>query len=140
MLEQFSIVINTSGRGTNEFTSEISSLVEASSIETGLCHIFIQHTSASLIITENADSRVRTDLENFIAKLVLDGDPAYLHDQEGADDMAAHIRSVLTQTELTLPISQGQLLLGSWQGLYLWEHRYRGHRRDITVTVSGNNA
>jgi len=111
--------------------------LRVSGIEQGLCHVFLHHTSASLIITENADSNVRRDLENYIARLVLDGDPAYLHDQEGADDMAAHIRSVLTQTEITIPIQRGRLALGSWQGLFLWEHRYHAHRRNLTVTLSG---
>ena len=99
--------------------------------------MFLHHTSASLIITENADSDVRRDLENYIARLVLDGDPAYLHDQEGADDMAAHIRAVLTQSEITIPIQHGRLALGSWQGLFLWEHRYQAHRRNLTVTLTG---
>ena len=99
--------------------------------------MFLHHTSASLIITENADSDVRLDLENYISKLVQDGDPAYHHDQEGDDDMAAHIRSVLTQTEISIPVIGGRLALGTWQGLYLWEHRYNSHRRQLTVTLNG---
>ena len=137
MIEQQTITLQTEGRATINITSEIEQLLRASNIEKGLCHVFVHHTSASLIITENADSNVRRDLENYIARLVVDGDPAYLHDQEGPDDMAAHIRSVLTQSEITIPIRAGRLALGTWQGLFLWEHRYHGHRRNITVTLTG---
>jgi len=131
------MTIQTQGRSTIDITREIEQLLRDSKIEQGLCHAFLHHTSASLIITENADSDVRRDLENYITRLVLDGDPAYLHDQEGADDMAAHIRAVLTQTEITIPIQRGRLALGSWQGLFLWEHRYHAHRRNLTVTLTG---
>ena len=131
------ITLQTEGRATINITSKIEQLLRDSKIEQGLCHVFVHHTSASLIITENADSNVRRDLENYIARLVLDGDPAYLHDQEGPDDMAAHIRSVLTQSEITVPIRSGRLALGTWQGLFLWEHRYQGHRRNITLTLTG---
>jgi secondary thiamine-phosphate synthase enzyme len=137
MIEQHTITLQTQGRSTINITGEIEQLLRVSSIEQGLCHVFLHHTSASLIITENADSDVRHDLENYIAKLVPDGDPAYLHDQEGADDMAAHIRSVLTQSEMAIPVRSGRLALGTWQGLFLWEHRYHGHRRNITVTLTG---
>jgi secondary thiamine-phosphate synthase enzyme len=137
MIEQQTITLQTEGRSTIDITREIEQLLRDSKIKQGLCHVFLHHTSASLIITENADSNVRRDLENYIARLVLDGDPAYLHDQEGADDMAAHIRSVLTQTEITIPIQHGRLALGSWQGLFLWEHRYQAHRRNLTVTLTG---
>ncbi|UCH41307.1 MAG: YjbQ family protein [Gammaproteobacteria bacterium] len=137
MMQQQTITVQTQGRATVDITTEIEALLRSNDIEQGLCHVFIHHTSASLIITENADADVRRDLENYIAKLVKDGDPAYLHDQEGADDMAAHIRSVLTQTEITIPIHAGRLALGTWQGLYLWEHRYRPHRRRLTVTLTG---
>ena len=137
MIEQQTITLQTEGRSIIDITGQIEQLLRVSGIERGLCHVFLHHTSASLIITENADSNVRRDLENYIARLVLDGDPAYLHDQEGADDMAAHIRSVLTQTEITIPIQRGRLALGTWQGLFLWEHRYLAHRRNLTVTLSG---
>ncbi|MDH3390097.1 MAG: secondary thiamine-phosphate synthase enzyme YjbQ [Gammaproteobacteria bacterium] len=137
MFEQQTISIQTRGRATIDITGEVEQVLRRSSVDRGLCHVFIHHTSASLIITENADADVRRDLENYIARLVVDGDPAYLHDQEGADDMAAHIRSVLTQTEITIPVSSGRLALGTWQGLFLWEHRYRAHRRRVTVTVTG---
>lgn len=137
MIEQQTITVRTDGRGTINITREIEGVVRTSGIEQGLCHVFVHHTSASLIITENADSDVRRDLETYFAKLVLDGDPAYLHDQEGPDDMAAHIRSVLTQSEITIPIRAGRLALGTWQGLFLWEHRFQAHRRNITITVTG---
>jgi secondary thiamine-phosphate synthase enzyme len=137
MIEQQTITLQTEGRSIIDITGQVEELLRVSGIEQGLCHVFLHHTSASLIITENADSNVRRDLENYIARLVLDGDPAYLHDQEGADDMAAHIRSVLTQTEITIPIQRGRLALGSWQGLFLWEHRYHAHLRNLTVTLSG---
>lgn len=137
MMEQQTISIPTQGRATLNITSAVERILRATDIEQGLCHVFVHHTSASLIITENADADVRRDLENYIAKLVLDGDPAYRHDQEGPDDMAAHIRSVLTQTEITIPIRAGRLALGTWQGLFLWEHRYSAHRRNITITLTG---
>ena len=132
------ITVQTEGRSTINITREIEQVLRTTEIEQGLCHVFVHHTSASLIITENADSNVRRDLENYIAKLVLDGDPAYLHDQEGPDDMAAHIRSVLTQSEITIPVQAGRLALGTWQGLFLWEHRYQAHRRNLTITLTGS--
>jgi len=138
MIEQETISIQTEGRATINITREVEEVARTSGVEQGLCHVFVHHTSASLIITENADSDVRRDLENYIAKLVLDGDPAYRHDQEGPDDMAAHIRSVLTQSEITIPVQAGRLALGTWQGLFLWEHRYRAHRRNLTVTLTGS--
>ncbi len=137
MFEQETISIQTQGRATINITGEVEQLLRASNIEQGLCHVFVHHTSASLIITENADADVRRDLETCLARLVKDGDPAYRHDMEGPDDMAAHIRSVLTQTEITIPVRGGRLALGTWQGLYLWEHRYRAHRRNLTVTLNG---
>lgn len=138
MIGQYQLHIQTPGRATIDVTTEIEQLVRKSGINTGLCHLFIHHTSASLIITENADSNVRRDLENYLSKLVLDGDPNYLHDQEGPDDMAAHIRSVLTQNEISIPICDGVLALGTWQGIFLWEHRIHPHQRKLTVTCTGN--
>lgn len=138
MIEQETISIQTEGRATINITREVEAVLRASRVVQGLCHVFVHHTSASLIMTENADSDVRRDLENYISKLVLDGDPAYRHDQEGPDDMAAHIRSVLTQSEITIPVQAGRLALGTWQGLFLWEHRYRAHRRNLTVTLTGS--
>ena len=138
MFQQQTISIDTDGRATIEITGRVDEVLRGSGMRQGLCHVFVHHTSASLIVTENADDDVRRDLENYLAGLVTDGDPAYLHDQEGPDDMAAHIRSVLTQTEITLPVSQGRLALGTWQGLYLWEHRYRPHRRRLTISLTGD--
>lgn len=135
---QHRLSIETPGRALIEITGRVEDLVRGDTVEQGLCHLFIHHTSASLIITENADANVLRDLENYLARLAPDGDPNYFHDQEGPDDMAAHIRSVLTQCELTLPIASGRLALGTWQGIFLWEHRYRPHRRNITVTLSGS--
>lgn len=140
MIQQHNISLRSSGRSTINITAELEKLVAATSIEQGLCHVFVRHTSASLVITENADADVRRDLETFLSRLVVDGDPAYRHDQEGDDDMAAHIRSVLTQTETTIPIRASRLALGTWQGVYLWEHRYQAHNRDILVTLIGDNS
>ncbi len=137
MIEQQTISVQTQGRATIDITREVEQVVQRADISQGLCHVFVHHTSASLIITENADADVRRDLETCLARLVKDGDPAYRHDMEGPDDMAAHIRSVLTQTEITIPVRGGRLALGTWQGLYLWEHRYRAHRRNLTVTLNG---
>lgn len=132
-----SLVIATSGRGTLEITREVAQIVRAGGIRDGLATVWIHHTSASLIICENADPSVRKDLETFAAKLVRDGDPMFTHDAEGDDDMPAHVRSVLTQTSIGIPIADGKLLLGTWQGLFVWEHRTSPHRRQITVTVIG---
>ncbi|MBN1652983.1 MAG: YjbQ family protein [Deltaproteobacteria bacterium] len=133
------IKINTSGRGTLEITDRIQSVVSESGVVDGLCTVFIQHTSASLIICENADPSVRRDLETYISRLVADGDRAYTHASEGADDMASHIRSVLTQTSIGVPVGKGRLVLGTWQGIYLWEHRYHAHARRVSVTIIGSS-
>lgn len=127
----------TRGRGTTEITLDVQRVVEESGIDRGVCNVFAHHTSASLIVCENAEPEVRRDLERFFARLVPDGDPQFQHDDEGPDDMPAHVRSVLTQTSLTLPISGGRCDLGTWQGVYLWEHRTHAHRRKVTVTVIG---
>jgi secondary thiamine-phosphate synthase enzyme len=131
--------IETPGRGFQEISGELRSVVGRSGVENGLCHVFLRHTSASLLITENADRDVRLDLEHFMSRLVRDGDPAWSHSTEGPDDMPAHIRSVLTCSELTLPVRGGSLALGTWQGVYLWEHRNRPHRRFVDVTVFGTH-
>lgn len=135
-MHQFTLTIQTPGRGLHEISADIRRCVTEANTQTGLVNIFLQHTSASLTITENADPTVLTDLETVIQRLAPDGDPEYQHDYEGDDDMAAHIRSVLTTNELTIPIKEGRLALGTWQGLFLWEHRYRPHRRSIVVTVT----
>lgn len=132
-----SLSVATPGRGTFEITREITQIVRASKVRDGLATVWIHHTSASLIVCENADPSVRHDLETFAAKLVRDGDPMFSHDAEGDDDMPAHVRSVLTQTSIGIPIADGKLVLGTWQGLFVWEHRTSPHRRQVTVTVIG---
>ena len=134
---QREIQVDTGGRGFYNLTPGLAELVNESGIETGLCHCFIRHTSASLLITENADPDVLRDLENYFLKHVPDGDPVYLHDAEGPDDMPAHIRSMWTGCSHGIPIENGGLALGTWQGLYLWEHRSRPHRRRVLVTLAG---
>ncbi|MGH8120681.1 MAG: secondary thiamine-phosphate synthase enzyme YjbQ [Gammaproteobacteria bacterium] len=129
--------MRTSARGTTEITGRIEQLVRQSGLRTGMCHVFLQHTSASLVLCENADPSVRSDLESFLGRLVRDGDPIFRHDTEGDDDMPAHIRSVLTDSSLNLPISNGGLALGPWQGVYLYEHRTSPHDRHVLVTVFG---
>ncbi|HEX5058017.1 MAG TPA: secondary thiamine-phosphate synthase enzyme YjbQ [Kofleriaceae bacterium] len=137
MFHRGELTVATKGRGTYDITGEVAKVVAASSAQNGLATVFIHHTSASLIICENADPSVRRDLETFAAKLVPDGDRMFTHDAEGDDDMPAHVRSVLTQTSIGLPIANGKLALGTWQGLYLWEHRTSPHRRHVSVTVIG---
>jgi secondary thiamine-phosphate synthase enzyme len=132
---QSEIEVPTKGRGTYELTARVADAVRASRVTTGLCHVFTTHTSASLMICENADPAVRRDLETFMADLAPDGDPRFVHTAEGPDDMPAHVRSVLTTSDLTIPIKDGELALGTWQGVYLWEHRHHGHRRRVLVTI-----
>lgn len=126
----------TNGRNTYSITNDIERVIRESGAKTGLCHVFIHHTSASLIITENADPDVRHDLETIIKRLAPDADPQYLHTLEGPDDMSAHVRCILTQTEMTIPVTQGQSGLGTWQGVFLWEHRTGSFNRKVTVTIS----
>ena len=128
--------IPTQGKSLNNVTAKIESIVAESGIETGICHLFLRHTSASLVIQENADPDVLKDLENFLAKLVPE-DAYYIHSAEGPDDMPAHIRTVLTHTSEQIPIARGELLLGTWQGVYIWEHRRRSHNRELVVHISG---
>ena len=135
MAHQEHLTVETRGRGSYDITHEVARVAKASGVAAGLCHIFVHHTSASLMLCENADPAVRRDLEGFMARLVEDGNPHFEHADEGADDMAAHIRTVLTGMDLTLPVTDGRLALGTWQGVFLWEHRYRPHRRRLTVTV-----
>jgi secondary thiamine-phosphate synthase enzyme len=129
------IVIKTAGRGFYPLSRAIEQAVGRAAVSTGLCHVFLLHTSASLLVTENADPDVRLDLEAFMQRLVPDGRSHYRHNLEGPDDMPAHIRSVLTQTEVTVPVQDGQLALGTWQELYLWEHRLQAHQRRLLLTV-----
>lgn len=133
--QQRSISIKTKGRGMIDVTAHITDAVIHSKIETGLCNIFLHHTSASLIICENYDPTVQSDLEAFIQRLVPDGDKLYEHTIEGPDDMPAHIRTVLTQSSITIPVTNNKLNLGQWQGIVLWEHRLKGHERKLTITV-----
>jgi len=137
MSYQTILEFSTAGRGTRDITADVAGAVAASSVRCGLAHVFVQHTSCSLTITENADPDVRRDLETVIARLAPDGDPAYRHDAEGPDDMAAHARSMLSSTGLSVPVGGGKLLLGTWQGIYLWEHRTAPHLRSVVVTVVG---
>lgn len=137
MTHQHTLTVETRGRGTYDITSWVARVVADAGLNTGLCHVFVHHTSASLILCENADPTVREDLELFMKRLVQDGDPQFSHTLEGTDDMAAHIRSILTGMDLTIPVTGGRLALGTWQGIYLWEHRYASHGRRVTVTVQG---
>lgn len=130
--------IKTTGKCLHNITSKVEAIVTESGIEMGLCTLFVRHTSASLAIQENADPDVLTDLSNFFAKLVPEDSARYIHNAEGPDDMPAHIRSVLTKTSEQIPIARGRLALGTWQGIYLWEHRQRSHYREIVVHLSGN--
>ncbi|MBE9158662.1 YjbQ family protein [Nodosilinea sp. LEGE 06152] len=130
------LTLRSRGKSLQRFTAEVNEVVRASGIETGLCTVFLRHTSASLIIQENADPDVLVDLENFLSKLVPEGNH-YIHSTEGPDDMPAHIRTVLTHTSETIPVMQGRLALGTWQGIYLWEHRARGSAREVVVHVTG---
>ncbi len=131
------VTVSTRGRGFHDITAEVQRAVADSGARAGLCTVFLHHTSASLILCENADPDVRRDLEAFFARLVKDGDPLFQHDAEGPDDMPAHVRTVLTQNSLTLPVKDGEADLGTWQGVYVWEHRTAPHRRRVTVSVVG---
>ncbi len=131
------LLISTRGRAFHDFTADVSALVEASGLQTGLATLHLQHTSASLLIQENADPEVRRDFERFFARLVPDGDPLLRHTCEGNDDMPAHIRTALTTVNLSIPIARGALVLGTWQGIYLWEHRAHAHRRRVVIHLLG---
>ena len=128
-------VVRTKGRGFTDLGPQVDSIVRESGVKDGLCNVFLVHTSASLILGENADPSVRRDLEAYFKRIVPDGDPAYEHDAEGDDDMPAHIRTVLTQNSLVIPVASNSLAMGTWQGLYLWEHRTAPHERRVIVTV-----
>ena len=142
MLEQHlaTLSIATPGRGLVEITGEVRACVAASGIRDGLLTLFLRHTSASLLVQENADADVRADLERFFARLVRDGDPLFAHRSEGPDDMPAHVRSALTATQLAVPVLRGELALGTWQGIFIWEHRLRRHTRELVVHVAGERA
>ena len=136
MTLQDTLEVKTRGRGMTDITSQVAAVVHASGLRRGIAHVFVQHTSCSLAITENADPAVRRDLETLAQRWAPDADPAYSHDAEGDDDMAAHARSLLAGCSLTVPINDGALLLGTWQGIFLWEHRTQPHTRRIVVTVT----
>ncbi len=128
--------LRTRGRGLLDFTDQVRAAVRANGRGDGLCTLFIRHTSASLIISENADPVVLADLERFFARLVPDGSPIFEHDAEGPDDMPAHVRAALTATSLSIPFERGELLLGTWQAIYLYEHRHAAHTRTVVVHLS----
>lgn len=137
MIHQEELRVQTPGRGTQEVTVEMEDVVSRAGVQTGTCNAFLMHTSASLVITENADPTVRTDLESWLARAVPDGDRLFRHTAEGPDDMPAHVRSALLETSVTIPVTGGKLALGTWQGLYLYEHRTAPHARRVIVTVVG---
>ena len=138
MIARDELRVETKGRGTYDLSRDVQQIVNTSGIDTGMCHVFICHTSASLMLCENADPAVMRDLETFMSRQVPDGDPMFTHRSEGPDDMPAHVRSILTQTDLNLPVVDGRCALGTWQGVYLWEHRHAPHSRRIIVTVQGD--
>jgi secondary thiamine-phosphate synthase enzyme len=129
------LAIDTPGRGLHEFTGQVQAAVREANIEDGLCTLFVRHTSASLLIQENADPSARRDLERWLERLVPDGDPFYRHDAEGPDDMPSHIKAALTASSIAVPFSGRKLALGTWQGIYLWEHRLRGSRREVVLHI-----
>ena len=130
------IEIRTSGQGLFECTGRVQDVVARAGVQEGLCTVMIQHTSASLTIQENADPSARRDLEDWLNRLVPEGDPHFVHTQEGPDDMPSHIKAVLTSTTLSIPIQDGRLALGTWQGIFLWEHRRLGSTRRCVVHVA----
>jgi len=135
---QNGFIVHTRGRGFSEITDKVAELVSASGVHTGIVNIFTTHTSCSLLISENADPTVRDDLERWFSRAVPDGDAIFQHDAEGPDDMPSHVRAILTSVSLTLPVHGGKPQLGTWQGIFLWEHRLDPHQRKVTVTVLGH--
>ena len=133
----YTIDISTTGRQFHDLTQEVSTQVENAKISEGLVTLHLQHTSASLLIQENADSGVRRDLERFMARICPDGDPIFEHDYEGPDDMPAHVRTALTAVNLSIPVAKGRMTLGTWQGIFVWEHRHAGHQRKVTMHLLG---
>lgn len=140
MLDQtlVTLTVATRGRAFYDITTDVQEVVRKSAVGTGLCTIHIKHTSASLLIQENADPDVQRDFEKFFARLVPDGDRLFVHTAEGADDMPAHVRTALTTVNLSIPISNGRLCLGTWQGIFVWEHRSASHQRSVVVHVLGD--
>ncbi|WPH11498.1 secondary thiamine-phosphate synthase enzyme YjbQ [Variovorax paradoxus] len=140
MLKQTTTTLDfdTDGRGLLEITRAVAQWIERTGFQTGLLTLFIRHTSASLLVQENADPEVQADLDRFLARLVPDGDPLFRHRDEGPDDMPAHVRSALTAVQLSIPVTNGRMALGTWQGIYLWEHRSRPHRRQVALHLIGS--
>ncbi len=136
-LHQEALSLPPTRRGLHDVTASIQEVVQRANLDRGICHIFVRHTSASLVIQENADPAVRRDLDAFFARLVPDGDPLFTHTDEGPDDMSAHVRAALTAVSLSIPVQAGRLALGTWQGIYLWEHRTHTHHRQLLVTAQG---
>jgi len=137
VVAQREFMVDTRGRGFHDITTDVCEAVAASAVCTGTALVFTPHTSCSLLLGENADPTVRADLERWFARAVPDGDPIFRHDAEGPDDMPAHVRSILTGVSLGVPVGNGTAILGTWQGIYLWEHRHAVHRRRVVVTVTG---
>ena len=137
MVFQTQLRFSTDGRGTYNISTQINEVIDKSGITTGICHVFVQHTSASLILCENADPEVRTDLETFMKKLVPDGDPMFKHQDEGTDDMPAHVRTILSGNAISIPVHKGRSHLGTWQGVFLWEHRTHRYKRNLSITIIG---
>ena len=137
MAQQTTLDFATRNRGTTEITADVAHFVRTTGIRCGVAHIFVMHTSCSLILTENADPSVRHDLETLARRWAPDADSAYRHDYEGDDDMAAHGRNILAGSSVIVPITDGELALGTWQGIFLWEHRTTPHRRRLVITVLG---
>lgn len=133
----FSLKLSVSGQGLYDITHKVARCVQSADVNVGLVTIFVRHTSASLLIQENADSRVQDDLQAWLKRLVPEADALYTHDDEGPDDMPAHIKSALTSTTLSVPLEGGEMMLGTWQGIYLWEHRHRPREREVVVSVLG---
>jgi secondary thiamine-phosphate synthase enzyme len=134
MVKQLSV--DTGGQGLHEITGRVAAVVDGAGIEEGLCTVFVRHTSASLVIQENADPTAKSDLERWLKRLVPEGDPFYEHDAEGPDDMPSHIKAALTASSVSIPVLGKKLVLGTWQGIYLWEHRRRGSRRELVVHIA----
>jgi len=135
---QIILDIPTSGKTLHNITDQVQTVVSTAKVQIGICHLFLRHSSASLIVQENADSDVLLDLENFFARLVPENHKSYRHCSEGDDDMPAHIRTALTSTSEAIPIANGKLMLGTWQGIYVWEHRSLGRTREVVVNICGN--
>jgi len=137
MRQRSDVLSFSTRRGLVEITTAVRGVVRAAGVREGLCTVFVRHTSASLVIQENADPSVQRDLEAFLSRLAPDGDPLFTHDAEGPDDMPAHVKAALLKTSEQIPVREGELVLGTWQGLYVWEHRSRPHRREVVVHVIG---